>query len=798
MNLLLANMLAEYGGEFGRVSAALQPQPPQIHLTTLPHQIRNLSTPMRFLQMPDLEIFPGLDAPIVMGAHGGPFASAVAGLDAESALSDLDAEFEASLDLRMLTDELADDFSDGLAEDGATLASDAAGGAGGHGSSNGASSSASMPLERDEVRRLLLGLASHNPTNRNTFVRMGGIPLRRQNAIRVKPRDLSPQKPLLEVARDYHLEFQAAVRQIKALDLYVGACPLFCTHRHGKRSSRRRSGSFEAQMDKFTSLCRKRQLFRLEEADTAGGAAENPGNLRGGEPRQDAKRPSGQEARGRQKRRKLQSSNGPSASVHRILPGDELDISNLSDTDKYRIIDGLRCSYLTGGSSFRLGLTPEWILERGNDKVELNFNHVDYDAKTLHGTFLATASNDRSGNIHLILTFILFLCGGPRLGYAANCLNRIIQAKLALLNEAFMAVIVERGLLNPKVFECLTQPLHVPFSGEIVDFNKNDLRFFSKSATKGKSSFRRHIHMSKVRNEQVKLQLSEWLRIRPFHNFLETFFLNYLFFIEQYLANFDKAPKAEQELALEFVKNMHQLVYDITKNFLFVNKVQVPLFEERFSQAKKEIWERKRHEPRSHLHKSLFLENYESKLIEKLCELVTCRDACSLNIQLNYVLFTVRVDVSEAIDTVFSRLSALVTRAEDRKTLERKFNALKTEQPALNSRETVFVCSLNRKTGRLEMQNTRLHLDYQCAGLCGARSLFSQPTFGSMTIANLSESENEDDDDHELSTMGTFSTGRSANCKYLEDPYLMGNPTVVAGSWRRNAPGSYGGRFDFA
>lgn len=736
MNEVLANLLNQYTAS----SVHADPNDDELISTTLlPAQIRNLASPIRFLAIPDLDLDMDLDA---------------TDTDSRSYADDsLGSSLDSDSDAYQL-DEISD--SESTSDSDVPL----------HGL-----------LDRIQLaQRLLLSSALQNHTNRNTLIitpetRASAIPLRRQNAIRSKSRGDHNAQALESVAKEYHNDFVETIAAIRALLTYSGKSPLFSGHPHEQRRGLRRWGcrrlkrpSLQAQMDRFLHLRRRSRLWAEERHFPRAEATSS-----------DLKRKTGpdcthSDSSNGQKRRKLRAEKRRSV-ITATAEGEHINPSQLLRADKYRILGGLRCLFLRSGSTFALGLVSDWLFKRGSDVLDLTFSNVDHSEKALHGYFTLKFGGDRTGDVHLILSFLSFLCGGPRSGYATNCTNRVIQTKAALLNEAFMAAIVEHGLSSPAVISCLTKTYQIPFLGEIVDFNKNDLRFMPDSRqSSSKLSFLRAMHISRVRNEQIKLQLGEWLRIRPFHNFAESFFLNYLHFVEKYLRDFDLSPKHEQELTIDFAKHFKEQMLDIAKDFGFDG---IPILADKLEQLQRDLCDRRRHEPRASLHKTPFLQEWDSKLGEKLCDYVTCEDTCLLNIQLNYVLFTVRVDVLAALDQVFTRFLELVTPME-RRLLQKKYDAVGSEPLLTESRETVFVCLINRKTGRLEMQNTRLLLDYKYAGSCDARgALFPTPLDA--------YSDSEDDGPSRLYGV--------PHASYLEDPYLMGNPTVMTGAWKRSLGG---------
>lgn len=790
MNELSANLLSQYTEPPLENHQVYSSPPEGPRMTNLPARIRNLASPIHFLPMPDLDLDMDLDlanpsVDLQSGVTTGLFSAPDLDDLSDLALSsELEGEIESSE-----VESGSDGSSEGNLDDGDD-----------NGDDEDSDLNENGILDRIQLaQRLLLLSARQNHTNRNTLInlsdlrshrnygQLGGIALRRQNAIHMKHRRPAPLN-LEHLAKNYHADFQSAVNAIKGLDSFVGKLPIFSRHPHASSkfssrkwgSSRRliRRTSYEGNMDRFLSH-RRRGLLWLEAEESSEKCC---GESWARKPEFKRKRPTHLNS---QKRRKVSLKTQRKERNKRVYQlasyfgGDSISSHLLLHEEKLRILDGLPSSFLSSGSSFALDL-----LVRGGDSIDLQFSDVDLSQKSLHGHFNVKASEDRSGHIHLIIGFLSFLCGGVRSRYTINCTNKVIQTKLAILDHTFTEAIVERGLSNPNVVECLTSAFQIPFSGEIIDFNKNDLRFLPETRpVSPKASFSRSMHVSRIRNEQIKMQLGEWLKIRPFHNFSEAFFLNYLFFIEKYLREFAEAPKVEQELGIEFAKQMKELIYDITRDFEFMEDAKIPMVEEKCVETKRDIWERRRHEPRSNLHKSTFVQEWETKMCEKLCDYITCEDSCLLNVQLNYVLFTIRVDVSAALDQTFHKFIGLVSKESERKMLQKKYDAVCKEELSAEARECVFVCSLNRKTGRLEMQNTRLNLDYKNAGSCESRSTILRDLFGS-SAGTFTDS--DDDENLGPTRYSTF----SSHWKYLEDPYLMDNPTVTMGMWKRGSLGS--------
>lgn len=872
MNEVLANLLTRYteeqnrpnssqtaadqSPESRRLSVQLLPeyyrQADQSHIrnTALPAEVRNLSSPVRFLVIPDLESDMDLDidldespqaASSNIGSREGmtdprsetsapPFhlflgsSTRDENSSTSSWSSENDAEFEEPSD-QDVDEDAQDDFDDDNSSEESHFEEDYALAAETLRMEAHSNLLDSMQL----AQRLLLSSARQNPTNRNTLIIepdssrvTGGVPLRRQNAIRFKRKESnSPQKSSEEVAKAYHAEFQDAISKIKDSPFFPGKSPIFNSgllssgkktpllRRWGTLRHLSRKSSLDFQMDRFLgqrrsgllwpeppvldydhllaskrlrshdqlqhNLKRNRYegniVFQRHDGSSTPETKTRPKKIR--KPFSSKRKHESDDAASR-KRRRTRNISFKTELLQSHNFGDKIDDRQLLKNEKYRILSGLDCSFLNSGSSFSLGPLIDCHSKRNSDVLDMTFSNVDNEKKTMHGYF--NISNDCSdGNdFHLLSNFISYLCGGIRSQYMLNCTNKVIQSKAALLNDAFMLGISNSGMQKTKLSETLEESLKVPFYGSIVDFDKSDLRFLDQTKMKShKSSVSQSVHHSRVRNEQVKLQLLEWLRIRPFSNFSETFFLNYLHFIERRLRDFDRYTRHEQELTLEFTHQFKELIYEVSREFEFVTD-EIPMYRDKFQKAMWDITERFEHEPRYDLPKSFFLLEWESKLCEKLCENITHEDSCLFNVQLNYVLFIIRVDVSKTLDRVFHRFLENVGES-NKAGLVRKYEKLNKESLPAEAKEAVFVCSVNRKTGRLEMQNTRLYLDYKYAGSCDA---------GGSRSGALSDSDDEDSGPLRRYSLNLM------HWKCLEDPYLMHTPTMMFGKWKRSASDS--------
>lgn len=362
--------------------------------------------------------------------------------------------------------------------------------------------------------------------------------------------------------------------------------------------------------------------------------------------------------------------------------GDTIDFRLLGAAARARILRGLACSYLRSGLTFALETRLPLALSPDRSTVDMVFSHV---GSSLDGVFCAA-------NLHLAVDFLLFLCGvrGGALG-----------KKCAMLNEVFVAALLERGGEHATKVDTLSASLRILFSGHVVDFHTHDLRFVEDAGEGAR------------RAELLRLQLRQWLQIRPLRHFGELFFLKYLGHAERSLRECN-ASVSDRQHAVVFGRNLKELMYDITRGFEFVEQAQVPFVAERAARAQQHAMRRRRNGVGSSVSPATarlpFALEWDRRLCDRLVDYVTCPEACMLNVQLNYVLFTVKVDAATAVETMFHRFLPLVEDNGKRTALRARFAKEKAGGTAC-----VLVCGLNRKTGRLEVHNTRAALDQFCA-----------------------------------------------------------------------------------
>lgn len=563
-------------------------------------------------------------------------------------------------------------------------------------------------------------VAQSGPLNRWGPLRPDAGALRRQNAIRRR------RRCGIERARELHAELRAAQSAIVRAPGFPGPLPLFSHHKHFPTAR-----SIELRMDRFLARARTGQLW----ADTQGeplartplckrpprkpapektrpALQEDSRNdtddadpdkkmppVSAGAARHSRKRPheclfsalpdkfGGASAGYKRSYGHLPRKKRPRLDLSRA--GDVIDVRRLGTVERARILRGLDCSYIRSGLAFALETGPAAGHQTARSNVDMVFSRV---GGSLGGFFSAA-------NLVLAVHFLTLLCGKCGRGLGKKC---------AVLNDVFAA-----ALLGCDSSRCeaesaatkatLAKPLSVPFCGHVVDFHTQDLRFMARTDCAR-------------RTDLVRLQLQQWLYIRPFRHFGELFLLKYLEHAERSLRDPGSCASHRQQ-AVVFGRNLRELMFDISRGYEFVERARVPFVAERSARAPGATGRLRAgaYPPPARLP---FAQEWGRRVCDRLVDYVTCADSCVLNVQLNYVLFTVRVDAMAAMEALLHRLLPLVRSDARRAALAARFARAKVPD-----RECVLVCALNRKTGRLEMQNTRAALDRFHAALRPARAV---------------------------------------------------------------------------
>lgn len=384
--------------------------------------------------------------------------------------------------------------------------------------------------------------------------------------------------------------------------------------------------------------------------------------------------------------------------------GDYINSSQLSTNQKYDIMNLLPCSYLKSGSTFEVHDNSV-----NHHKMDFNFNQVDYELRKLFGSFNILSESPYHDD--KLASFIEFFGGfHQRMNMPRN---KMIIRKIKFLN-ALNNDIKVHDEKNPSIKNRPSKPKNFSahFEGSLIDFKNNDLRFFNnKDLSKPRSSNRSscQYNVPKLLNTSVRFQLTQWLNLEPFNQCKLTFLYEKLTHLSKQLKSYNKvSTEKKQQIMKRFV--------DFKNNIPFIMK-----------QVKSSEFEKNIREPLHHFKSAnvsslkyygsgaSFLVDWEKELADGLCSFLTCKEHCLLNIQLNYVLFTVTVDLSKVLDDYIS------TKIDDLPYLELKAKYKKIfgkfkKQEMKNWKQTKFncvlLCSLNRKIGHVSIHNPLTSLTF--------------------------------------------------------------------------------------
>ncbi|KAG5416780.1 hypothetical protein I9W82_005510 [Candida metapsilosis] len=335
--------------------------------------------------------------------------------------------------------------------------------------------------------------------------------------------------------------------------------------------------------------------------------------------------------------------------------------------DKHKLLDGLCSSCFQSGSHYRASLDSC----SGPNFCDIKFTNV---GSNVEGVFcLEPEGNNLESLLLKLQNFAKFFCGMSNDACQLPD-NEILIRKLNVLDRLSVDDKVHFNKLN------VCSKL-VPFGGRVVDFKTNDLRFLNSEKP----------HSARFKSNKVKVQLTEWMKINPFIQFKQTFFHDFLQHLDQDLKHFSeiKSRKSRKTEALHLTKVFKSSIPEITKNY--------------FSPVSDKIGKR-----RIRGGNDIFIEDWERNLVSKLVDIITKEDCDTLiNLQLNYTLFTLEVDISKYLDTF---INTILDHGEGEyiESYRKVYNnILKDETEDIKA---ILLCSINKKTGKLEIHNTFPHL----------------------------------------------------------------------------------------
>ncbi|RLV91658.1 hypothetical protein JA1_003737 [Spathaspora sp. JA1] len=391
---------------------------------------------------------------------------------------------------------------------------------------------------------------------------------------------------------------------------------------------------------------------------------------------------------------------------------------HLSKSEKENILSSLPSSYMQPGSSFSISISEPQSQQSDNLK-QANLVFTNITGPELDGVFnfsVEQSEQPQMTRLHCMLlklhSFIKYFCG-----FTENSLprNKILVRKLNVL---------DRISVDPNIHYTTNlkySQVNIPFSGHIIDFKKYDLRFIENTIG---------CRSNRERSNRLRLTLGEWMKISPFIQFKENYFLSFLHELQDNLEHFDEinAKKEQKSQALHLTKQFKGNLYQFTKDFGFINEnnnsksgVTIPFLDEQRS-----INTLLPKHTNSNKYKDGFAEDWERSLALRLCEVITMDDSTSLlNVQLNYILFKIKVDLSKLLDSyILFIFDHWDVSSKDKVEYINKYktvynsilsdeNKPNRERDTNNPTEATLIGSIDRKSGQIELQNTIANLFYR-------------------------------------------------------------------------------------
>ena len=533
---------------------------------------------------------------------------------------------------------------------------------------------------------------------------LNAVPLRRQNAIRrevsTSSVDMSGKK-----IRSLKRTLKRLYRTIRNNSPTFGVSPLFSDHSWGNRlfpvlacpCLYNDESSLESRMNSLISNRRKDKLWIHSTHSDGPILIDHGGSLR-------SKRTCDSEIRHRAKRSKTNSlllndqqhSNHINETEYNSVPS-----WHLSNEDKSRILDGHSSSFLSGGATFVVGMGMEPSL---GDVFELTVSEVGDGSTRINGFLRPLISGDSS--LDTLGSFITMLVGDLRM------------ADGTLVSEIFDDILkVMSSLSSPPSLKDLVTPITVPFLGNLIDFKNKDLRFFGENLHELRSN-------EPPQNDLIKFQLGEWLNIRPFSDFSESYFLNQLRFAIRCLKSFSKIPKKHQKAVYEFCEKIIEESRLVAKNLELIRRGKLThTHKTTFNSAHTRLKEAKS-DTSARFDGSTFTRRWKSEVCNSLGNFISCADPCLLNLQLNFILFTMELDIDTAISQVL-RLFVKVKACDKPIKLLRQY--FKQERASNEHKRPLLICSLNRKTGRLELLRIRSETESKVSSFSAPRRSAAGP-----------------------------------------------------------------------
>ncbi|CAH2354850.1 hypothetical protein CLIB1423_19S01508 [[Candida] railenensis] len=513
--------------------------------------------------------------------------------------------------------------------------------------------------------------------------------------------------------------------------------------------------------------------------------------------------------------KKRQKVNSESDSLTLDIPspaieyGTKVNINELPFNDLQNIVSGkMFSSHFTRGCQYSLYGNRD-----AENRMSLSLTDVNYETGEVFGHFDAKS-------IDFIFKFFI---GGPSSRNAGLWL-RITQFKK----------------LFKKYKEFLDDSdIRIPITGEMINFQSNDLRFLSRirektderatGSSSGRNVVKSEAQQRAAMSSRTMIQIAEWSKIEPFNQlhraYLHKDASKVYKLLKEHLKEVSRKTDDKNfsndtaEYMLLHQNRMELLNMARTINYEYntckINKKDEAVPEQ---PSESQLQSQQSHPNQStkipqkspDSEKEMENKNLDRKypdLCSKSClnentalrlaNYITCEDNCLLNIHLNYILFTVTVDIKSLLDKL---LQEIIYKASV------KDHYLKFGIPSLgplrDSQKAVLVCSLCRKTGKISVHNTRPFLEYTNIYYLGSpgssRSSYFPTYFSSSFSSDIFEhvfsgiNLGTNSSDEDVDFYGGLGIKRVSKRSFFKDPYLQKNKeTTLTGELVKSIGSTY-------
>lgn len=368
----------------------------------------------------------------------------------------------------------------------------------------------------------------------------------------------------------------------------------------------------------------------------------------------------------------------------------------LSREEKDAILSVQPCAFFQPALVFSMYSSPTLV------PFAMVLTRVDFDRAVIDGFFRF----DRLQFVDQLQLFQRFLCG--------PC--QIPKAMARLLTVTRKLAVISKLLVHPKVKQALTKhgsQLQIPILGRIVDFKHHDLRFLPTLARDSRLRYKT-FHLARIKSNMVKMQMLEWMHVEPFVQFKELYFLTTIAETCHALQHFETVHEAHD--VVRRAEGLRGSVNELVSTLSFCRDVdldETPLGRRTTTNS-------------YHVE---FFKQWNRGLAEVLCDQLTTTNALTtlINLNLNYILFTLDVDISTYCDRVLEAVVAAGAKSgcddvvECYRDVYRQIVADECHYEATGGRypsfglryhtrqpvtQAVLLCLLNRKTGEVQFHNT--------------------------------------------------------------------------------------------